>query len=75
LTLEGGHGWLLPASSAVFVAGHDVVALVHGSGLRLGTWIVDEPQDAARLTTWGLDAVATNDPRTIVPAVRTARRS
>jgi glycerophosphoryl diester phosphodiesterase len=75
LTVEGGHGWLLPAAPALFAAGRDVVALVHGSGLRLGTWIVDDPQDAARLTTWGLDAVATNDPRTIVPAMRAARRS
>jgi glycerophosphoryl diester phosphodiesterase len=75
LTVEGGHGWLLPASSALFAGGRDVVPLVHGSGLRLGTWIVDDPRDAARLTTWGLDAVATNDPRTIVPAVRAARRS
>jgi glycerophosphoryl diester phosphodiesterase len=74
LTVDGGHGWLLPAASSLLAGGPDVVASVHGSGLRLGTWIVDDPQEAARLAAWGLDAVATNDPRRIVPAVRAAPR-
>jgi glycerophosphoryl diester phosphodiesterase len=75
LAAEGGHGWVLPAASSVLDAGEELVADVHGAGLLIGTWIVDEPEVAARLAAWGLDAVATNDPRTILPAVRAARPS
>jgi glycerophosphoryl diester phosphodiesterase len=74
LATEGGHGWVLPAARSVLEGGRDLVAAAHGAGLRLGTWIVDDPDEAARLTSWGLDAVATNDPRSIVPAVEAARR-
>jgi glycerophosphoryl diester phosphodiesterase len=74
LTVEGGHGWLLPAAATLLAGGEGVVAAAHGAGLRLGTWIVDDPEVAARLSAWGLDAIATNDPRAIVPAVAAARR-
>lgn len=74
LAIEGGHGWVLPAATSVLEGGEDLVSAAHGAGLRLGTWIVDDPDAAARLTAWGLDAVATNDPRAIVPAVAAARR-
>lgn len=73
LAADGGHGWVLPAASAVLAAGEEIVARVRSAGLRLGTWIVDEPATAGELATWGLDAIATNDPRTIVPAVAAAR--
>jgi glycerophosphoryl diester phosphodiesterase len=74
LATEGGHGWVLPAARSVLEGGRDLVAAAHGAGLRLGTWIVDDPDEATRLTAWGLDAVATNDPRAIAPAVAAARR-
>src|SRR5206468_1451214 len=74
LSVEGGHGWLLPAAASLMTGGEDVVSAAHGAGLRLGTWIVDDPEVAALLATWSLDAIATNDPRAIVPAVAAARR-
>jgi len=74
LATEGGHGWVLPAASSVLEGGEDLVAAAHGAGLRLGTWVVDDAEVATLLTAWGLDAVATNDPRAIVPAVAAARR-
>ena len=73
LAAEGGHEWVLPAAPAVLAAGEQLVARAGSAGLRLGTWIVDDPATAGRLATWGLDAIATNDPRTIVPAVAAAR--
>lgn len=73
LAVDGGHGWVLPAASVVLAAGEEIVARARSAGLRLGTWIVDEPATAGELATWGLDAIATNDPRTIVPAVAAAR--
>jgi glycerophosphoryl diester phosphodiesterase len=74
LATEGGHGWVLPAARSVLEGGSELVAAAHEAGLRVGTWIVDDVDDAARLTAWGLDAVATNDPRAIAPAVAAARR-
>jgi glycerophosphoryl diester phosphodiesterase len=73
LAAEGGHGWVLPAAPTVLTAGEGIVARAGSAGLRLGTWIVDAPSAAGMLATWGLDAIATNDPRTIVPAVAIAR--
>jgi glycerophosphoryl diester phosphodiesterase len=70
-----GHGWVLPAVAGVLAAGEPLVARAHAAGLRLGTWIVDDPGTAARLSSWGLDAVATNDPSAVVPAVREATSS
>jgi glycerophosphoryl diester phosphodiesterase len=73
LAAGGGHGWVLPAASAVLAAGEQIVTRAASAGLRLGTWIVDDPATAGMLVTWGLAAIATNDPRTIVPAVTAAR--
>jgi glycerophosphoryl diester phosphodiesterase len=73
LVREGGHQWVLPSAPAVLRSGRSLVSRAHAGGVRLGTWIVDDPGIAADLASWGVDAVATNDPRTIVPAVRGAR--
>ena len=72
LVREGGHQWVLPSAAAVERAGRSLVARAHAGEVRLGTWIVDDPGTAAGLASWGVDAVATNDPRTIVPALRRA---
>lgn len=73
LASDGDHGWVLPAASAVLEAGEEIVGRARAAGLRLGTWIVDDPTIAAELVGWGLDAIATNDPRVIAPAVAAAR--
>jgi len=44
---------------------------VHASGALLGVWIADDPETARRLFDLGADAVATNDPRAIVPVRNT----
>jgi glycerophosphoryl diester phosphodiesterase len=67
-----GHGWVLPVAARVFNAGGDYPAAVHAAGLRLGTWIVDDAEEAVSLLREGCDAVATNDPARIVSARRRA---
>ena len=62
------HRWVLPFVTKVLDAGDGFADRVHqGRGL-LGVWIADDPETARRLFELGADAVATNDPRAIVPA-------
>jgi glycerophosphoryl diester phosphodiesterase len=63
-----GHPWALPFVLKVLEAGHGFGARVHAAGALLGVWIADDPETARRLFELGADAVATNDPRSIVPA-------
>jgi glycerophosphoryl diester phosphodiesterase len=72
LASAGGHGWVLPAVAAVLAAGEEAATLAHRAGVRLGTWIVDDGPTARMLAGWGVDAVATNDPGTIVAALAAA---
>ncbi|MGZ4133125.1 MAG: glycerophosphodiester phosphodiesterase, partial [Actinomycetota bacterium] len=41
-----GHPWVLPFVVSVREAGDGYAAEVHAAGLRLGTWIADDPTDA-----------------------------
>jgi glycerophosphoryl diester phosphodiesterase len=38
------------------------VEQVHRDGLLVGTWTVDDHDAIERLFSWGVDAVASNDP-------------
>jgi glycerophosphoryl diester phosphodiesterase len=69
---EEGHAWVLPSAARVAEAGTAFPARAHEAGLRVGTWVVDDPVTAVALFRTGLDAVATNDPATIVAARRRA---
>ena len=69
---EQGHVWLLPFAGRVVEAGPDLPGEIHDAGLLLGTWITDDPDDAVALMRGGVDAVATNDPASIVAARRAA---
>ena len=62
-----GHPWVLPFVTKVLEAGDGFGARVHDGGALLGVWITDDPETARRLFEFGADAVATNDPRAIVP--------
>jgi glycerophosphoryl diester phosphodiesterase len=62
-----GHPWVLPFVSRVLDAGEGFADHVHDDGALLGVWIADDPDTARRLFGLGADAVATNDPRAIVP--------
>ena len=64
-----GHAWALPFVVKVLEADDGLADRVHAGGALLGVWIADDPDTARRLFELGVDAVATNDPRTIV-AVR-----
>jgi glycerophosphoryl diester phosphodiesterase len=68
-----GHPWVLPFVSKVLDAEYGFAERVHGSGSLLGVWIADDPDTARRLFELGVDAVATNDPRAIVPSRDSAR--
>jgi glycerophosphoryl diester phosphodiesterase len=41
----------------------DVVTSAHAAGLRVETWVVDEPADQSRVIAMGVDAIMTNYPR------------
>jgi glycerophosphoryl diester phosphodiesterase len=62
-----GHPWVLPFVVKVLEAGEGYAARVHDGGALLGVWIADDPETARKLFELGADAVATNDPRAIVP--------
>jgi glycerophosphoryl diester phosphodiesterase len=66
---RAGHQYVLPHVTSLVAAGRAAVDQVHESGLRMGTWTVDDTAMASELFEWGVDAVATNDPRAIL-AVR-----
>jgi glycerophosphoryl diester phosphodiesterase len=61
-----GHPWVLPFVVKVLEAGEGFCAEVREAGASLGVWVADDPSMARSLFEWGVDAVATNDPRTIV---------
>jgi glycerophosphoryl diester phosphodiesterase len=63
-----GHGWLLPFVDTVLAAGSSFVDDVHAVGMRVGTWITDDPATAVGLMRAGVDAVATNHPAAIAVA-------
>jgi glycerophosphoryl diester phosphodiesterase len=65
---EQGHPWVLPFLDAVREAGPALAQEAHDLGMRLGTWITDDPGVAVTLWRDGVDAVATNDPVTMVAA-------
>ena len=65
---EMGHVWVLPEAGAIVAAGAAYVAQAHASGLRVGTWVVDDVDRAVSLMRAGVDAVATNDPGSVVRA-------
>jgi glycerophosphoryl diester phosphodiesterase len=65
-----GHAWVLPAVAAVLSAPDGFAERVHVAGMRVGTWISDDPDEAVGLMQAGVDAVATNDPGLILAARR-----
>ena len=71
---DQGHAWVLPFVGAVRDAGAALIEAAHAASVRVGTWLTDDPSHAAALARSGVDAIATNDPATIVPAVRAAAR-
>jgi glycerophosphoryl diester phosphodiesterase len=73
-TVVGRDAFLLPEAGALEAAGRAFVEQVHGRGIRICTWEVDDPSAIERLFELGADAVETNDPAVGV-AVRDRIRS
>lgn len=69
-----GHPWVLPYLGMLHAVGDGFSEEVHAAGLRLGTWITDDPAEALALFRAGVDAVATNDPAAVVVARDGGRR-
>jgi glycerophosphoryl diester phosphodiesterase len=67
---NGGHPWILPFVRQIRSAPAGFAAEAHADGISVGTWITDDPAEAVALFEQGIDAVATNDPAAVVPAVR-----
>ena len=65
-----GHPWVLPFARAVLEAADGFVDRVHAAGLKVGTWVSDDPDEAVALMRAGVDAVTTNDPGRVVAARR-----
>jgi glycerophosphoryl diester phosphodiesterase len=63
---DEGHAWILPWVEKVRDAGPAFPDDVHAAGMRLGVWVLDDPDGAIDLWRSGVDAVATNDPAAIV---------
>jgi glycerophosphoryl diester phosphodiesterase len=61
-----GHDFVLPQAPALVAAGLDFVREARAAGVRVGTWVVDDEDVLSTLYGWGVDAVATNDPRLAV---------
>ena len=64
-----GHDYVLPQTPALMEAGGGFVSEAHEHGIRVGTWVADDEAVLETLFTWGVDAVASNDPAVAV-AVR-----
>ncbi len=62
-----GHAWVLPFVSKVLEAGDGFGDHVHERGALLGVWVADDSDTARQLFELGVDAIATNNPRAIVP--------
>jgi glycerophosphoryl diester phosphodiesterase len=63
---QHGHDFVLPQTPALVAAGRRFVEEAHQAGVRVGTWVADDEDLLATLFGWGVDAVASNDPRRAV---------
>jgi glycerophosphoryl diester phosphodiesterase len=59
---RAGHDFVLPQTPALLQAGEGLVEEAHEHGVRVGTWVTDDPAELETLFGWGVDAVASNDP-------------
>ena len=60
--VEMGHDLVLPGTRSLLPLGEPFVRDAHEAGVRVGTWTADDPGTVRTLLTWGVDAIATNDP-------------
>lgn len=63
-----GHVSVHPYAPVIDAA---LVAAAHRVGLAVYAWTVDDPAEAVRLVTLGVDAIITNEPAAVLAALRT----
>jgi glycerophosphoryl diester phosphodiesterase len=63
---RAGHDFVLPQTPALLQAGRELVEEAHRDGVRVGTWVTDDPAELETLFSWEVDAVAANDPAAAV---------
>jgi glycerophosphoryl diester phosphodiesterase len=65
-TKDAGCGIVMPHKSQLSDA---IADQVHGAGLKLATWVVDEPEELKRLASFGLFGVGSNCPGVLMQAL------
>jgi glycerophosphoryl diester phosphodiesterase len=63
---EAGCGLVMPHKSQLT---ETLVERVHAAGLKLATWVVDEPEELKRLARFGLYGVGSNRPGVLLEAI------
>lgn len=63
-----GHRFVVPERSQL--ADRSRITEIHGQGLLVGTWTVNDPSEAKDLADYGVDAVVTDDPVAVIAEVR-----
>lgn len=63
---EAGCGLVMPHKSQLT---ETLAERVHAAGLKLATWVVDEPEELKRLARFGLYGVGTNRPGVLLDAI------
>lgn len=64
---SAGHAWIVPNVEAVKSAGEELLIRARAADVRVGVWVVDDPDDVELLVSWGVDALITNVPDDVVP--------
>lgn len=63
-----------PHAGGVDFTAQKTIDRLHARGFRVEIWVVDDPDEARALVARGVDGILTNDPRRVVPAVRSLAR-
>ena len=64
-----GHSWIAPNVSDAVVDAEGLVAAARAAGLGVIIWVTDDPVAIATLTTAGVDAIISNDPRATLKVI------
>ena len=68
-TADHGHQWLHPDRASALAASPADIAAVHGRGLMIDVWTVDDPADMQALVGAGIDGIITNVPDVALAAL------
>ena len=63
-----GHRFVVPERT--MLTDRSRIADIHGQGLLVGVWTVNDPAEAKELADYGVDAVVTDDPPSVIAEVR-----